>query len=309
MQTVEKISDLAPIDDQEHRRRLTQWRQQREKIAEVSRQERQRLEESERQQRMHRLEKARISKAVEEAEDRSHNAAAQRAERMILARNKLSDRADLDATVARMVAGRRRHRNIFAVQIAAFLLLPMAAVAYYLFAMAAPNFATETRFRLETDAISADMVADMIRSPMMLNQLEAENGYSQYFASDRIDPIGRLNGPLGLRGDALAHFRSKVQVTTREADGAVTLLTHAPDLQMANAMAETILSYTSLHLRDISGQNSGASPIMIYQPTTSTGPATVPQRVEKLAFACVSIVAIYLILSSGLAAIRRHATP
>lgn len=295
--------------DHQQRERLTEWRRQREKIAETSRQERQKQAEAERQDRLRRIERARIDRAVDEAEARSQETAAAKAARLINARTKLANRAELDALAARIAKTRRRAGQRRAAGIAGFVLAPIVALVVYLFAAAPPLYQAETRFALRaTDGqMSPEMAIDMIRAPAAIAFVDRSFGQKPYRIFTARDPLRRqmLHSLLQVPDQTL--FNHYVDVRTRRSDGSIVLQTRAPDQASATALSRALLTHLDSGLRAMAQQPAGPSPLLVYQPTTVADQAQVPDRLTWLGLGILIILAANILLGAAISAFRRHA--
>ena len=314
MPSVEKMPDPARDQDAQHRARLTQWRQQREKIAEVSRQERLRLEEAERQKRMRRIEEARIARAVEEAEARGKSEADSKAARMIAASTKLADRSDIDATRERITQARRRAARRAIIRGLCWVVAPVLAISAYLFFLATPMHVATARFRIAppTNAqafVTPEMIRDIVHGTATFAQVDAATGYVTAFSDRAIDPLHRLWRIPGLGMNPEDHFRRFARVGIRANDGAITLTTRAPDAALAQAISGEIFGAIAAQLEKIENLPAPAPQIYVYQHISVSDQPIVENRLALLAYASCFVIAAYVLLGAVLAAIRRHNVP
>ena len=300
--------------------RLKAWKERRAKVAQTSRDQRLRQAETDRRARIRQAEEDRDTRAREAAERRARQIAQERADRLEAARAKLVGRAEIDAARERLVHYRARSARAFARRVAAFILLPTALVAAYLFAVATPLYEAEAVVAVRAPAVpdaqrpifalpagteAAHQVRAVMRADPTLRAVDAEHGLTAHFASTQMDPLRRLHDLSALQISSQDQLRRFVSVDVRAFEGLVTLSVLARSPAKAEDLAAAILARTEIELDARAGTDA---PILatIVEPNASEI-ATSPGRLSGTVLAFVCFVALFAAASILLSTLRRHA--
>lgn len=317
-------SDTAkkPLAVDFNEERLKAWKEKRAKIASVSRQERARLAEVERMDRAKALEAEKEERLKEAAEQRAAQEAEKKAERLNAARIRLAGRADVDAARSRLLDYRKKAARRLAVKIAAFVIVPTALVAAYLFFVATPLYEAKSQFALRMDtatpAVSqasgllsqtaghqeASQLRAYILSPQVMRELDQKAGFFAHLGTEDVDVLSRLVAIPALQITELDQYRRAINVTINSQEGIVTLATRARSPEQAEAFSTTILSSVRQNLAGQPDQTQ-TSLLMISEPTASTI-AAYPRRIPSIILALLGFTAVFTIFSIFGATLRRH---
>lgn len=314
----------APLGDTYNEERLKAWKEKRARVAEQSREERARQAEAEKRARQAQLEEEKAKRAQEAAEERARVLAAEKAERMAVARAKLAARSDIDSARSRLMAYRGRAARLLVLRLAAFIGLPTALVAIYLFAIATPLYLAETRLIAPNPTPNTSMAPvfgghgsqdvfqarAIIMSPQMFQSLDAQHGFIAHYSDPEVDPLTRMRAIPALQISDFDQYARFVAVDIDAYEGLITLRVKARDPETARAFSDAILFESQKRLATLRSEpgfvaDSGLR--MLHAPAVESV-AAFPRKLPGTLAALLAFTALYALGSIFLGTIVRHST-
>ena len=157
-----------------------------------------------------------------------------------------------------------------------FVLVPVLAVASYVWLAATPLYEGEAIFTVQTSVDSPSSPAaglfgfggagssigdafkarEFILSRPMMNYMEQHYGMMSQFASAKVDPLTRLNSPLGVNGDPYAYYQKRVRVAVDMQEGLLRLYVQARTPEEATRYGNAILAAAETHVNQFSDKIS-----------------------------------------------------
>ena len=173
-------------------------------------------------------------------------------------------RASEIARIQRDITRRRQRRMaLLLTRLSFFVFLPTILVGWYFFAMATPMFATNSEFVIQqaepaaggagglgglfqgtSMATQQDSIAvqSFLASRAAMVRLDADHGFKAHFASDRIDPIQRLEAGAS-NETAFDLYQDKVRVSYDPTEGILRMEVIAADPETSQVFSEALIGY------------------------------------------------------------------
>jgi capsular polysaccharide transport system permease protein len=150
--------------------------------------------------------------------------------------------------------------------------IPVLAILAYIWVVATPLYQGEAIFTVQTSAESAPAATaglfglgagtttisdafkarEFILSRPMMNQMQERHGFLDHFASAKMDPLTRLESPLGLNRDRYDYYRKRVRVAVDVQEGILRLYVQARTPEDATRFGNAILAAAELHVNQFS---------------------------------------------------------
>lgn len=150
--------------------------------------------------------------------------------------------------------------------------VPLLAVLLYVTLAATKLYQGEAVFTVQTSADAApsptagifgvgstgSTIADAFKareyilSRPMMDQMEKRYGFLSHFASSDMDPLTRLNSPLGLNQDEFAYYRKRVNVAVDVQEGILRLSVQARTPEDAVRFGNGLLAAAEAHVNAFS---------------------------------------------------------
>jgi capsular polysaccharide transport system permease protein len=182
------------------------------------------------------------------------------------------DDASLDAAKAEILERRRQRWYRLLRRAGLFAGLPLLAVFLYASLIATPLYQGEAVFTVQTSAEAApspsaglfalggsnSTIADafkareFILSRPMMEQMEKRHGFLSHFATYRIDPLTRFQGPLGRNDDPYRYYLKRVKVAVDVQEGLLHLYVQARTKEDAVRFGNAILAAAEEHVNGLS---------------------------------------------------------
>jgi capsular polysaccharide transport system permease protein len=179
--------------------------------------------------------------------------------------------AGLESVRRSMEEERTERKRKLVTRLFLFLGIPLVAIFAYASFIAQPLYAGEAVFTVQTTNSSApapnagffsgtsssSTINDafktraFILSRPMMNHMEKEYGFLSHFASG-MDPLTRLGGMFGIRGDPLEYYRKRVIVTVDVQEGILRLYVHGRTREDAVRFGQGILDAAEKHVNESS---------------------------------------------------------
>ena len=154
--------------------------------------------------------------------------------------------------------------------------IPLLAILLYMGTVATKLYQGEAVFTVQTSSESApapnagifgvatgnSTIADafkareFILSRPMMDHMEERFGFMSHFASSDMDPLTRLDSPLGLNRDALSYYRKRVRVAVDIQEGILRLYVQARTPEDAVRFGNGILAAAEAHVNRFSDKIS-----------------------------------------------------
>ena len=180
-----------------------------------------------------------------------------------------------DARLAILERRRDQWRRI-AQRIVLFVLIPALAVMSYMSWVATPLYQGEAVFTVQTGADAPSSAAaglfgfggggssigdafkarEFIMSRPMMDYMEQRYGMMSHFASSGIDPLTRLQSPLGVNSDPFAYYHKRVRVAVDLQEGVLKLYVQARTAEEAARYGNAILAAAETHVNQFSDKIS-----------------------------------------------------
>lgn len=318
--------ETETLEDQVNAERLRVWREKRAALAETSRTERIRLAEADRQERLKAAEEERAARARDAAEKRARDLAAERAERMAIARAKLAGRADIDAARERLQRYRARAAWALMARLAGFVALPTLLVALYLFAVATPLYRAEATLALAPTATpqtgpqplfsapantsEAFQLRAVATSPKALRYLDETHGLTAYFGPANMDPVAAIRDLSAIHVSVPDQLGRYVSVDVLGYEGLITLNVLARSPEEAEAFAHSLIGFTTSELRLVDSRTGSPGPadrLRVVVPPVAGEVSAFPDRIGGTLLALAGFFGIYILGTIFIATMRRHA--
>lgn len=192
------------------------------------------------------------------------------------ARQPLPD--DLDVEEARIAIVERRRANWRRImrRVAIFVALPLLTVLLYIALIATPLYQGEAVFTVQTSSDAAPSPAaglfgvgsggstisdafkarEFILSRPMMEHMEERHGFMSHFATWKMDPLTRFQGPLGLNSDPFGYYQQRVRVAVDVQEGLLHLYVQARTRDDAIRFGNGILAAAEEHVSNFSDKIS-----------------------------------------------------
>jgi capsular polysaccharide transport system permease protein len=180
-----------------------------------------------------------------------------------------------DARLAILERRRAEWRKI-ARRVALFVLVPAVAVFSYVWWVATPLYEGEAIFTVQTSTDNGSSGAaglfgfggsggsigdafkarEFILSRPMMDYMERRYGMLSGFKSSSIDPLNRLESPLGVNRDDYAYYQKRVRVAVDLQEGLLRLYVQARTQDEATRFGNAILAAAEKHVNQFSDKIS-----------------------------------------------------
>ena len=251
-------------------RRLQEWREQREEVADKGREARLKLAEEDRKRRLEQFEKDKAQR-IEDAERKRADALASAEQaRIEAAQSRLSSLEDLETARRRLIRQRRRANLGLGLRFCLMVVAPAIAAAWFYLQVAQPLYASRSIFAVRTvggqpldtrassgpfqsGAGSTDsfVVRAYLTSPDLISRLEADHGFSAAFNETQFGPLGWLQSLVGAPLSLSERHERLVQVGLDTQEDLIDLTVSGTTPAEAEAMAEVMLRYAQDHLNSL----------------------------------------------------------
>ncbi|HWU91916.1 MAG TPA: hypothetical protein VN106_01560 [Sphingomicrobium sp.] len=188
----------------------------------------------------------------------------------------LPDAAGVEEARLAILQHRRAQWRRIGRRVLLFVVVPLLAVFAYISLAATRLYEGEAIFTVQTSTDSPSSPAaglfgfggagssigdafkarEFILSRPMMNYMEQHYGMMSQFASFRMDPLSRLNGPLGLNGDPYAYYQKRVRVAVDMQEGLLRLYVQARTPEEAARYGNAILAAAETHVNQFSDKIS-----------------------------------------------------
>jgi len=188
----------------------------------------------------------------------------------------LPDAAGVEEARLAILQHRRAQWRRIARRIVLFVIVPLLAIFGYVWSVATPLYQGEAIFTVQTSTDSPSSPAaglfgfggagsnigdafkarEFILSRPMMNYMEQRYGMMSQFASYRMDPLTRLDGPFGLNGDSYAYYQKRVRVAVDMQEGLLRLYVQARTPEESVRYGNAILAAAETHVNQFSDKIS-----------------------------------------------------
>jgi capsular polysaccharide transport system permease protein len=184
----------------------------------------------------------------------------------------LPDESALDEARVAIIERRQIRWRLIVGRVLVFVAIPLLAVLLYIGLIATPLYQGEAIFTVQTSSDSSSSptaglfaitagsagVADafkareFILSRPMMEQMEERHGFLSHFASSKVDPLTRFNGPFGLNREPYDYYRKRVRVAVDVQEGILRLYVQARTPEDAVRFGNAILAAAEAHVNAFS---------------------------------------------------------